>query len=327
MLPYLIIIQTYTNMMKQLSHDFIQKVLLTYKGEWIKNLKGANSQFCEFKSKDKEYILRLIEKSRRSKKEILAEIDWIKHLQLSGLNVCHAIQNVDKLLITEWIEGGESYYAVAFKKATGSSIGFNTLPNGFDIIWGRTIAKMHQASENYSPKDNHRATWDGEVLLDILTKQFDTPNHEAIRQMRAANEVLKKLPKKNSNFGLIHSDLSSGNFMISSDFELCIYDFDDSQYAHFIYDFNVILFIALFHKTHQKETFSVHDFYQNFMSGYNEVRKMDKQCVDALPYFLTFFNGLIYAALQKQEITDDNQPLFDFVSNNIETGFTNNQYR
>lgn len=313
-------------MKKHISPDFIQKILISFNGEWVKYLKGANAHFFEFRSGETSYILRLTEKKHRSDKDIIAEIDWINYLKNTGLNVCYAIPNVNESLLSKWEINEEYYYAVAFKKAEGKRLTFNDYPGGFEKQWGRTLAKMHQAAENYSPIDSRRSEWDSVILLDFVETQLDDPNHEVINQMKAANEVLKKLPKTTTNFGLIHSDLTPGNFMVSDDLEICAYDFDDSQYAHFIYDFNVILFMTLFHKHHQQSTFSVSGFYQKFMTGYTEIRSMDQECLEALPHFLTFFNGLVYVSLQRRKITEDNQPLFNFVSKNLEKGFSTDQY-
>jgi Ser/Thr protein kinase RdoA (MazF antagonist) len=311
---------------KLLSPEFVQKTLNTYNGKWSKNLCGANGLFFEFRSEETNYILRLTEEKHRSETDILAEINWIDHLKKSGLNVCHVILDKNKALMNQWVIDGVSFYAVAFKKANGMRVTFNNYPNGFEKNWGRTLARMHKAAENYTPVKVLRSEWNSDVLLEFVKSQISDPDHKLIHQMTIANSYLKKLPKNHLNFGLIHSDLTPGNFMVLDNLEICIYDFDDSQYAYFMYDVNVILFMTLFHQSYQKNTFSIFHFYKNFITGYTEIRNIDQQILEALPHFLIFFNGLVYVSLQKRKITKDNQALYDFVSKNIEAGFVSNQY-
>lgn len=300
-------------------------LLEPWNGTWVAQLKGSNAQFIEFSVANKPFILRLTAATHREKEAILAEIDWIHHLRNSGISVCVPVPTHENFLLQEFTRDSRKYWGVAFTKASGKKASYHPYESGFVRKWGATVAKMHDASTRYTDPLMIRSKWNSEILLEHAVKHLD--NTTVIHQMKHAADILSQLPESPDSFGIIHSDIVPGNFRISDQGDLCLFDFDDSQYNHFVYDFVIILFMVLFHVKADNSRFSVPEFYTEWLSGYREIRDFSAASLTVIPEFLTFFNGLVAVSLKQRGITDTHSELYRFVIDNITTGFPPKRFR
>jgi amicoumacin kinase len=251
-------------------------------------------------------ILRITHSSHRSKVEILAELDWMNFLHKQKVNCPEAFTSSNNQLIEELRAGDGSYfYACLFSKVSGRPVKIKS-PEFNDQLfhaWGRTIGQMHAVSKVYQPSKEKklRPSWEDEELLDIETY---VPNEkEIIKNTKMLIEELKSLPRTKDNFGLIHSDIHSGNFFYDGQ-SVHVFDFDDCSYHWFASDIAIPLYYSVLYGYHnvsemEREQFAI-NFLSHFIKGYEEYHSLPVDWKQQLPLFFMLRDITLYSVLHKK---------------------------
>lgn len=115
----------------------------------------------------------------------------------------------------------------------------------FFYKWGKTIAKIHQISEERF-WENQRPRWledEGGVVNPITALLTDS--EEWVKDVyETILDKLASFPRTERNFGLIHQDLHQGNFFVTSN-QLILFDFDDCAYNYYVQDLATSIYHAL----------------------------------------------------------------------------------
>ena len=116
---------------------------------------------------------------------------------------------------------------------------------------GQLVAKLHHHAQHWTPAfELERPLYDSTGVLRtdnifgeeaVTYKQLPEDVQERLRRLHEQlQEVEQRLGKSPDQFGLIHSDLSFGNVLFTTDTVLPI-DFDDCGFGYYLYDLAVIL--------------------------------------------------------------------------------------
>ncbi|HWO96770.1 MAG TPA: phosphotransferase [Bacillus sp. (in: firmicutes)] len=249
------------------------------------------------------YVLRLTHSSHRSYEQVEAELDWILFLKRKGVEVAAPVLSVRGRLL-ECLPTPEGEFIISlFEKAPGYSIRVDDDLHFHESLfskWGEMIGKMHDSTRTYIPSAgvSKRMDWQEEELGTALKAAEREPfllekAEKLLKQIRA-------LPVNANVYGLIHTDVHSGNFFFDGE-TMTVFDFDDCCYHWFINDLAIPLFYSAFYrypKDEKERKRFASRFFSAFLDGYLRYYDIDEWWLEKLPLFLMLRDITFYAALR-----------------------------
>jgi amicoumacin kinase len=288
---------------KEILNTFLDSFGLQSK---VKKLGEFENYVFEVYRENKPMILRITHSSHRSNDEILAELDWINYLHEQNV-CCPAVFTSSKNQLIETLPGGDgsSFYACLFSKVPGYPVKIKSSEFNDQLFhaWGEAIGQMHAVTKNYHPSKQIklRPTWVDEELLDIETY---VPNEkEIIKNTTLLINKLKSLPVNKDNFGLIHSDIHSGNFFYDGE-SVQVFDFDDCSYHWFASDIAIPLYYSILYgyqdgSEREREQFAM-NFLAHFIKGYEQYNTLPSGWKEQLSLFFMLRDVTLYSVLHKK---------------------------
>jgi Ser/Thr protein kinase RdoA (MazF antagonist) len=151
--------------------------------------------------------------------------------------------------------------------------------------WGQVMGRMHRLTQDYVGGD-HIGHWQDEVSFFI-----DWCSDPEIKKHWYDMEAyLKKLPKPQNAYGLIHNDLHQWNYLLDRG-EIVIFDFDVCGHHWFLTDIGIALFHGLWVNS-WRNTYASKErtqrLYDSFMAGYIIENSLDVAWRERLPLFLKY---------------------------------------
>jgi amicoumacin kinase len=281
--------------------------------ETYKKLGDFENYVYEVFQNGQPVILRLTHSSHRIKEEIQSELDWMNFLHQHQVNVPLAYESTNQKLV-ESIEAsdGSYFYACVFTKAQGEPVKINSPKFSEDLFyaWGKEIGKMHRVTKNYQPSERivRRANWDEEDLLVNIEEYIPCGDTVIVEKTKELIRKIQTFPKNNDNFGLIHTDMHSGNFFFD-DQEIHVFDFDDSCYLWFASDIAIPLYYSILYGFGDKSKMEKMEFTLGFITaftkGYESENALPEQWKEHLPYFLRLRDITLYSVLHKKIAPED----------------------
>lgn len=278
----------------------------------FKKLGDFESYVYEVSHGETAKILRLTHSSHRNVGDIEAELDWMNFLYENGVNVPQPFEsNQDNLVEEIQVEDGSYFYACVFSKASGRPVKINSPEFNPDLFyaWGKEMGKMHFVTKRYILKGNlkRRQNWDEEELLD-LGKYIPSNETILVEKTQELIAEIRNLPSNKNNFGLIHTDMHSGNFFFDGK-EIHVFDFDDSAYNWFASDIAIPLYYSILYGNNDKSKTEIRDFAKRFitafMEGYQTENSLPEQWKEHLQYFLRLRDITLYSVLHKKIAPED----------------------
>jgi amicoumacin kinase len=272
----------------------------------VKKLGDFENYVFEAYRGNKPVILRITHSTHRSKDEILAELDWMNFLHQQKVNCPEAFTSSNNQLIEDMPVGdGSFFYACLFSKVDGYPVKIKSdvFNNQLFHAWGKAIGQMHSVTKEYKPSKEIklRPAWENEELLDI---ESYVPNEkEVIKNTKLLIKELKSLPINKDNFGLIHSDIHSGNFFYDGKC-VHVFDFDDCSYHWFASDIAIPLYYSVLYGYHNSSEMEREQFASNFLfyfiQGYEEHHSLPVAWKEQLPLFFMLRDINLYSVLHKK---------------------------
>ncbi|EJR46572.1 phosphotransferase enzyme family protein [Bacillus paramycoides] len=249
---------------------------------------------------DEDYVLRLTHSSHRSKKEVEAELDFLRYVAEHGAKAAGPYYSIFQNLVEEiGAEDGTSFYASLFVYAKGEQVKGDESPYWGDTFfeaWGKAIGQLHRLTMNY-PKTDDRDTWEEDESA-IVNELEDKKVKEIATVLM--NEI-KALPIEKETFGLMHGDIHPGNFHYDGK-ELTIFDFDDAAYNYFIHDLAMVLYYSVLFTpwTVEEKTEFARKQLEVLRKGYEYEHRLADSWYESLPLFLRLRDIGLYGTLQKK---------------------------
>ncbi|PFM64299.1 aminoglycoside phosphotransferase [Bacillus cereus] len=256
-----------------------------------------------FKAKDRDgedHVLRLTHSSHRSKKEVEAELDFLRYVVENGAKVAGPLYSTSQNLVEEIVaEDGTFFFVSLFTYAKGEQVKGDESPYWGDTFfeaWGKAIGQLHRLTMNY-PKTDDRDTWEEDESA-IVNELEDKKVKEIATVLM--NEI-KALPIEKETFGLMHGDIHPGNFHYDGK-ELTIFDFDDAAYNYFIHDLAMVLYYSVLFTpwTVEEKTEFARKQLQVLRKGYEYEHRLADSWYEALPLFLRLRDIGLYGTIQKK---------------------------
>jgi amicoumacin kinase len=277
----------------------------------IKKLGDFENYVFEVYLGDGPVILRITHSSHRSKEEIYAELDWMNYLHNQRVNCPAVFKSINNQIIEgQQAEDGSFFYACLFSKVPGNPVKIKSEEFNEQLFyaWGKEIGKLHAVTKDYQPSYEIplRPTWEDEELLNIA--DYVPNENEIIKNTKLLINQLKALPKNNDNFGLIHSDIHSGNFFYDGE-SIHVFDFDDCSYHWYASDIAIPLYYSIFYGyksagKSEQEQFSK-KFLTHFIKGYEQHNSLPEGWKEQMPLFFMLRDITLYSVLHKKISPED----------------------
>jgi Ser/Thr protein kinase RdoA (MazF antagonist) len=273
--------------------------------EDIQLLDGFESYIYQFQRGSQEYILRISHSLRRSENMIRGEVDWINYLADGGTSVARAILSRYGNLVESVPDGVDgSFLATAFERAPGEP--------PWDVGWtperyqnyGALLGRMHALSRLYQPRDPvaFRPRWDDPIILDAFA---NLPASEtiAVQKYHQIVEHVGELPTGPDWYGMIHFDAHQGNFFMSQNGDITLFDFDDCHYSWYANDIAVVLFYMIMGA--EDPSAFIHEFMKDFLAGYQRENRFYTAWLDEFAIFLKMREIDLYAVIHRSFDVDN----------------------
>ncbi|MCO4784015.1 MAG: phosphotransferase [Candidatus Cloacimonetes bacterium] len=247
-------------------------------------------------------IIRLTHSSHRSVSDMEAEARFILYLKSNGIQTMSSKYLRDGSLASEISceKGSFILSRYSFEKGEFTELGLSKEKDlELAYKWGVLFAKLHQASIALK-EPIHRSTIFERVWIDA---SLFVSNKEILSQGKKALEWLKSLKKTKENFGLIHGDLHTGNFLLDEDQEIVMLDFDDSLYHFFVDDLAVV--VNSYRKANQLDAnwdLINDEFTQALFKAYSSICPVPDFFVKNLEKFVEFREISLYTFYHQKEL-------------------------
>ena len=208
-----------------------------------------NATFAVTTESAQRYALRLNINSNRVESNILAEVQWVRHLaRVQGINVPAPIATLDDQFVISGVhqDSGQTIYGVMYSWLEGEELGDEPTLEQLHLV-GSSIALMHLNSGEFVLSDNAELPtfndffWGTEDFL--FSSQSKVPPRDRELLKKAHDLIMKYIDElyATSAVHIIHADLHGWNLMWHEG-QLSIFDFDDCGYGVEAQDIAVALY-------------------------------------------------------------------------------------
>jgi Ser/Thr protein kinase RdoA (MazF antagonist) len=231
----------------------------------------------------KQYILRVSHHHWRSKSEIDFELELLDFYQQRQLPVASPLRTIEDRLSVEINAPEGKRYAALFEYAPGEvPIGDLNLTQSHSL--GKTLAKLHQASQDFHSQSKRQSLTLEYLLDDSLTKIVPFLKHRK-EDYKYLQETIEQIEFQLQDFtqeypfwGVCWGDPHSGNVHFTKDNRLTLFDFDQCGYGWRIFDIAKFVHISL-------RTGISKNIREAFVSGYQEISKLSDREISSLQAF------------------------------------------
>jgi Ser/Thr protein kinase RdoA (MazF antagonist) len=302
-----------------------EKSLIVFSHELLKNYGisnakvscinfGFNATFSVETETGVKYALRININSAKTIKNLLAEIEWVRHLnRTSGINTPTPIATLKDDFIVSAVhsESGLTLFALMYSWLEGELIGDEpTLDQLHEV--GKAIALLHQDSSNFllssqlelpTFDDFFWSTEDflfsGKSKLSDAEKNLLQEAHDLI--MEFTRELYETSPVH-----IIHADIHGWNLMWHED-KLSIFDFDDCGYGVEAQDIAVALYYL---DTPEQD--------QALLAGYTSVKPLPTYSENAMKALLLHRRLLLLNYLYETKNIEEKELLPAYLEKSLE---------
>jgi Ser/Thr protein kinase RdoA (MazF antagonist) len=99
------------------------------------------------------------------------------------------------------------------------------------------------------------------------------------------------------NYGLIHTDIHAGNFLVDQNQNLTVFDFDDCAYFYFLSDIAIAIFYTVFFNPNRHEISK--PFITALLKGYMKQHVLKKSDFLQIELFFKLRILILYLALKR----------------------------
>lgn len=271
---------------------------------------GFENYVYRYTFRGKEYILRLTHSSHRSGGQVQAELDFVAFLAANDAAVSMPVRSKENYLVEKIEIEPDNYFLVtAFTKAPGRHVKKEDLTESLFREWGKSIGKIHRLTKSYVPNTvARRPSWHDDKVFSNAREYIPVGNELVVQKLEQLVQNLKVLPHDRDSYGLIHTDIHTGNFFIDDD-RITIFDFDDSAYQYFISDIAIALFYSLMSLDALEERIAFADsFLTHFLAGYREENQLSDYWIQQIPNFLKLREMELYVVVYRSLDMDNPGP-------------------
>lgn len=246
-----------------------------------------------------DLILRLTPADVRSIDEVKMELDWVTSLAAAGVDVATIIPSKtgNPTEYLKEVEGPE--ILVAFQKIAGEKIPPTQWNEAHFQRLGRLTGQLHRLSLSYQPPHGWaNPHWD------------EIPEHPSGPYLPVDDRCLADLydhltslfqayPRESGTYGLVHYDIHQGNYLLTKDDRLFLFDFEMACRSWFSNDVAIVLYYAAYYPSTREEPGFEDRFLTHFWRGYEQEYQLPAAEKEKIPLFLLYRDLLVLGYLEK----------------------------
>ncbi|KKK34392.1 hypothetical protein WQ57_22840 [Mesobacillus campisalis] len=296
------------NISMQLTDQVMREMLTQFNLENEFSLLGDFENFVYEVSRDgTPFILRISHSSHRTKENLISELDWVGYLFEKSLPVPQVLESKSREKVIKVQAGdGSFFFGCLYTKAKGGPVQVRSeaFKEPLFKVWGRTIGKMHNVTKSYTPPKciKPRPNWQEDDLLQF-GHYYPVHEKELVKNAKELVETISSFPANHETFGLVHSDLHSGNFFYDRK-QIHVFDFDDSVYHWFASDMAIPVYYSVLYgipaAQQEKRNEFARRFLASFIKGYEMENTLPACWQKQLPYFFRLRDAVLYSVLHKK---------------------------
>lgn len=239
-------------------------------------------------------ILRLTPASIRDKVDVQTEIDWLTFLAREGANVVQVLGDGDPIELE--IEQ-EVFWGICFKKIQGAKVTADQWKAAHFEGLGDLLGQLHKVGKGY-PIRSDLSYRDWDKIPEFYGFEYFPDDNRQLRRLH--NEVvheLKRLPQEAANYGLIHYDVHHGNYLLTSEQKIVLFDFELVCQSWYIYDVATVLYYAYNHPASKQYRSFNELFLSHFWRAYEQHHQISEIEKEKIPLFLLYRDLMVYGYL------------------------------
>ncbi|MGA3602418.1 MULTISPECIES: phosphotransferase enzyme family protein [Lysinibacillus] len=220
--------------------------------------------------------------------EQLEEIKYTNFLYSEGFGVSPIIQSLNEKLIEKMTLESE-VLTVLYKGASGAHLHRSQWNAKVLKELGRQIGRLHRLSKKFENIETVKYIKDWYENEEYAFLKYIPKEENIIREI--ADEVLsliKNIPKKQSDYGLIHGDLWLENTLVDSNNNFTMIDFQDCEKNFYIFDLAVPIYSAMEYSFVGNS--NIVDYGRSIsnaiIEGYQEENTISSEMLEKLPLFI-----------------------------------------
>ncbi len=238
-----------------------------------------------------------------------ATLAFMAHLARGGVSVPAPRPAAGGELVVSIPSGQGLYLAACFERAPGvlaEELPFSSWDDARFVTLGRAVGQFHTCAQKYAPPPGfERPHWDECVNCFHPSETIADPL--LARRHAEALAAVQGFPRSAAGYGLIHTDLHGGNFMLEpSTGQVTLLDFDDCSLGWHAMDIAMLLHdFCVLTPEEDKNAFGER-FLRCFLQGYLPAHPLERGWIEHLPLFLKLLETGIYA--QVASFADSAEP-------------------
>jgi amicoumacin kinase len=268
-------------------------------------------------------ILRLTPNSFRSADEVARELHWMEFVGSRTTGVVHIIGD-DPVSTRQFSVGEESFTAARLERIDGKPVEQEQWNASHFEQLGQLTGLLHRIGQDYSPPENVALVeWD-KIPEACLARQLPDDDRCLPRLNKAALEYMGAMPCATARYGPIHYDIHAGNYLLTPDGRLILFDFENSCRGHYINDIAVVLYYARLHRFTDDDADFAGTFLESYWTGYKTEYPVPHDEAHSIPWLLMNRGLMVYGYLRKiwPNELDDEQAAF---ANRVEDGIASDR--
>ncbi len=191
----------------------------------------------------------------------------------------------------------------------------------FFYKYGKLLGELHKLSRRYKPKGDIRYQWfEDDDLFDCLNLN----GNDQIIANKCKNIIqkLKKVEKNETNYGLNHVDLHTGNIAIENN-KIYAFDFDDIHYDFYVRDIAVVLYYAFWVPNFTDSILNqnpndnkfINNFLSSFLKGYESQTLLNRNLLIYIPEYLHLQRIMLYTFLKQSNKKEFRMGIWEKIMN------------
>jgi Ser/Thr protein kinase RdoA (MazF antagonist) len=275
---------------------------------------GFNATFSVETETGVKYALRVNINSAKTIKNLLAEIEWVRHLNhTSGINTPTPIATLKDEFIVSALhsESGMTLFAVMYSWLEGEEIGDEPTLDQLDAV-GKAIALLHLDSSNFVLSSQYELPtfddffWSTEDFLFSEKSKLSLADRGLLQE---AYDLIMEFTRnlyETSPVYIIHADIHGWNLMWHEG-KLSIFDFDDCGFGLEVQDLAVALYYL---DTPEQE--------QALLAGYTSVKPLPTYSENAMKALLLHRRLLLLNYLFETKNQEEKELLPAYLEKSLE---------
>lgn len=256
---------------------------------------SSGNNIYEVMSEQTPYILRVSQYSQSEIAHIEFELNWIEYLSARMEGIIKPVRSLKHNLYEVAEAGGKSYVLCLQEKARGRIIDINNPEEFNETLFyrlGALMGRMHRLTAEYEGnRVRPEFEWNGPHFWRRNIEILDEDVRQSERQFLAE---LALLPVDRANYGIVHFDIHTDNFLVDND-KITLIDFYECQFNWYAADMASALFFMvqkganpLKNVKEKQRTEFAETYLISYLKGYLQTNTISKYWIHTFDLFMKY---------------------------------------